>query len=136
MVSGKAWLAPSAKVAGKDAVDLPSNMIAPLGAYQRYQTWAVLAVQVTPELLVTVTVGQYASAGQVGGGVPASFCGALPRARPKLPPLVPSGLVVPAYGSCTGIPAVVFSAITVGTTSSSVDAGSLSFQVVAYVVVP
>src|SRR5262249_28915646 len=118
MVSGKAWDALAAKLAGKAVVDTPSNMIAPFGAYHPYQTLAWLVDQVTPLVLVTFTVGQYALLGQDAGGVPASFCGAPDSDRFRLPPLVPSGLVVPAYGSCTVV-VLVFSAIAPGNTSSA-----------------
>jgi hypothetical protein len=61
------------------------------------------------------------------GATPPSFIGALPSARFRLPPEVPSGFSgTVAYGSCTGTPVAVFSATADGNTSSAVVAGSLS----------
>jgi hypothetical protein len=68
--------------------------------------------------------------------VPASSCGAPVNDRLRLPPLVPSALVVPAYGSCTGTPAAVFSTITLGITSSVVSVGEFRPNPARYVVVP
>src|SRR5262245_48452159 len=125
----------AAKLDGNDVVDLPSNMMAPFGAYHRYHTCAVLPLQVTPLVLVTLTVGQYAVLGHVGGGVPASFCGAPDSDRFRLPPEVPSAFVVPAYGSCTVV-MLVFSAIASGHTSSVVSVGLFSVNPARNVVAP
>src|SRR5262249_39112922 len=68
-------------------------------------------------------------------GVPASFCGAPDSDRFRLPPLVPSGLVVPAYGSCTVV-VLVFSAIAPGNTSSARSVGLFRVNPARYDVVP
>src|SRR6266540_7163668 len=70
------------------------------------------------------------------GSDPPSLLGAPLTARPRLPPAVPSGLVAPTYGSCTGTPAPVFSAIAGGNTSSTVVAGSLRVKPAAALLLP
>src|SRR5215211_2047236 len=137
MVSGKDWLSFLPKLAGNAVADFPSYMMAPLGAYQRYHTCAWLPDQLTPLALLTLIVGQYAFAGQDGGGEPRSLRGASASARFRLPPLVPSALfAVPEYGSCSGTPAAVFSVIAAGNASSVGSLGLFRVNPARWVVLP